>query len=177
MDSPTTISASASKPSTEKFPVYRGIRSRGGKWVSEVREPKKTTRIWLGTFPTPEMAAAAYDVAALALKGSEAMLNFPGDVSWYPVPASKSPGDIQKAAADVAAMRQAKDKDKKVAEKVGRKIQDEFVDMDTVFDMPNLLFDMAGAMMVTLPRMSSGEDDNYYDDDSGGGSSSLWSFD
>ena len=76
-----------------------------GSWVSEIRAPNQKTRIWLGSYSTPEAAARAYDAALLCLKGSSANLNFPLSSSQYiniPQDTAMSPKSIQRVAAAAA---------------------------------------------------------------------------
>ncbi|KAG6517173.1 ethylene-responsive transcription factor ERF014-like [Zingiber officinale] len=84
---------------------YKGVRRRSwGSWVSEIRAPHQKTRIWLGSYSTPEAAARAYDAALLCVRGSSAALNFPASLPPHHLPATvMSPKSIQRVAAAAAA--------------------------------------------------------------------------
>ncbi|XP_022685545.1 ethylene-responsive transcription factor ERF024 [Setaria italica] len=165
-----------------RHPVYRGIRYRGGKWVSEIREPRKSNRIWLGTYPTPEMAAAAYDAAALALRGAEAALNFPGAAASRAAPVSCSPDDIRAAASAAAATMMAaaiastsSGSENAGAASASEQREKRIVDEDDVFQMPRLLEGMAEGLMMSPPRLSpTAEGAGSLEEDGNDDGMSLW---
>ena len=164
-----------------RHPVYRGVRKKNSqKWVCEVREPNKKSRIWLGTFPTAEMAARAHDVAAIALRGRSACLNFADSIWRLPIPVSTAAKDIQRAAAEAAELFRPTELDEvsrdelnqglenatitttvaTTSEAVETKAEDVFfMDDEAIFDMPGLLTDMAEGLLLSPPHCYN-EDDN-----------------
>ncbi|KAG6382614.1 hypothetical protein SASPL_118648 [Salvia splendens] len=106
--SPTTSSSEISKRQRrqQQEKPYRGIRMRKwGKWVAEIREPNKRSRIWLGSYSSPVAAARAYDTALFHLRGPSARLNFPEFIVKDVVdePRDLSAAAIRKKATEVGA--------------------------------------------------------------------------
>lgn len=104
------------------------------------------------------MAARAYDVAAVALRGKSASLNFPepnahgegGDSSFASSPSS-SPSSS-------SAVRLGLE-EKHVGESDGLVLGTaSFVDEEELFNMPGLLDSMAEGLMLTPPATVSGFD-------------------
>ncbi|XP_078149533.1 dehydration-responsive element-binding protein 1B-like isoform X1 [Carex rostrata] len=110
-DYKTVLSSPPKKPSGRikyietRHPVFRGVRRRGtlNRWVCEVRNPKNKLSIWLGSYPTAEMAARAHDVAVMALQGRTACLNFADSARLINIPPSfSSVQEMKQVAAEVA---------------------------------------------------------------------------
>ncbi|KAG6634142.1 hypothetical protein I3843_12G098000 [Carya illinoinensis] len=185
-----------------RHPVYRGVRRRNkNKWVCEVREPNKTSRIWLGTYPTPEMAARAHDVAALALRGRSACLNF-ADSEWLlPTPSSTDANDIRRAAKEAAALFPPRDNefggdcgeeagkvfvndckeiygslDHRVEAEEEKAVQENaiYVDEEALFDTRGLLMNMAEGLLLSPPPCL--DEKMQWDDMGSEAEFSLWSF-
>ncbi|KAK9289969.1 hypothetical protein L1049_008131 [Liquidambar formosana] len=148
-----------------RHPIYKGVRQRKGKWVCELRQPHNKPRIWLGTFSGPEMAARAYDVAALALRGDSASLNFPEAAHLLPRPRSSSTCDIQRAANEAAKAYAHVESNNdsctstsraESTEKVPEGCRKLFLDEEALFNMPGLLDSMAEGLILTPPAMKEG---------------------
>lgn len=41
--------------------LYKGVRRRNGKWVSEIRVGQTNEKVWLGSYDTEKEAALAFD--------------------------------------------------------------------------------------------------------------------
>ncbi|GAB4824740.1 Dehydration-responsive element-binding protein [Ancistrocladus abbreviatus] len=165
-----------------RHPIYRGVRQRKeGKWVCEIREPFKKTRIWLGTYNSAELAARGHDVAALALRGNSAALNFPDSAWLAPRAKSASPRDIrlavgqvpevfwklvEAAPSDIVEELTTAGCEEKVPECSGRGLEGQatvledsrtlFLDEEALFNMPAMIDGMAEGMLLTPPALKRG---------------------
>ncbi|KAI3997343.1 hypothetical protein MKX01_003146 [Papaver californicum] len=173
-----------------RHPIYRGVRARKiDKWVCEVREPNSKSRIWLGTHSSAEIAARADDVAAIALRGKSAPLNFE-DSLWllprakssfvkdiqlptaeavraFPFPNSKKPFSVtKKSSKPLVSTKKLLKHMVEIAEEVSAT----FFDEETLYYMPALIASMAEGMLLDPPQ------EGYcYDDVESNVDSSLWS--
>ncbi|KAI3955343.1 hypothetical protein MKW92_008757 [Papaver armeniacum] len=175
-----------------RHPIYRGVRARkNNKWVCEVREPGNSKlRIWLGTHPSAEIAARAYDVAAIALRGKSAPLNFEDSLWLLPRAKSSSAKDIQLAASEAVRAFQLKNvctKHSSITKKSSKSVTSKstewpvgiagkvtdiatFFDEEALYNMPALIASMAEGMLLDPPQ-----EGYYYDDVENNVDLSLWS--
>lgn len=133
------------------------------------------------------MAARAHDVAALALRGRSACLNF-ADSAWrLRIPESTCPKEIQRAAAEAAMAFQketattettmveaVKPAEETVGQTGGETTEENgvfYMDEEAGFGMPRFLENMAEEMLLPPPELGWNHNDLTGDADV-----SLWSF-
>ncbi|PPD77400.1 hypothetical protein GOBAR_DD25680 [Gossypium barbadense] len=182
--SPAGKSPMASSSSPGKHPMYRGIRYRSGKWVSEIREPRKTTRIWLGDHTRTgggrcclhlqkrmnQTRGDYIDTARCC--GTPQRIRTSNDMPKW-IARENSDGDTERYLDEMKSginigtdeYHQAKDREEMSKE--------EYVDEDALLDLPNLLVDMAQGMLVSPPRIRSTPSDDSPENSDG---ESLWSY-
>ncbi|KAK4403564.1 Dehydration-responsive element-binding protein 1B [Sesamum angolense] len=120
------------------------------------------------------MAARAHDVAAIALRGRSACLNF-ADSAWrLPVPASMDAKDIRKTAAEAAEAFRPQPSDSgggaKQEPSAAVESPEDFslMDDEALYGMHGLLDDMAEGLLLPPPQ--------YSDDMETNADVSLWSY-
>ncbi|GKG55035.1 putative DNA-binding domain-containing protein, partial [Tanacetum coccineum] len=86
------------------------------------------------------MAAAAYDVAALALKGTDTLLNFPDSINTLPKCPITDPTNQSGYGS---------------SSETGTNPHGQYLDREDVFGMPRMLSDMAEGMLLSPPRINS----------------------
>lgn len=72
-------SASASTPG-RRFKGIRPAKKSTSSWVTEIRPTNAAETIWLGSYPTPEQAARAFDVGTFYCNKKRKLYNFPDSV-------------------------------------------------------------------------------------------------
>ncbi|KAJ4800280.1 Dehydration-responsive element-binding protein 1E [Rhynchospora pubera] len=162
-----------------RHPTFKGVRRRNAdRWVCEVREPNKKSRIWLGTFPTAEMAARAHDVAAMTLRGRSACLNFADSPKLLTVPGSTSPRSIQRAAAEAAELfRPTEERQEGTSTSTTENSKGDALQVDPFsesfeFGMQGYL-DMAQGMLIDPPPPPMDAAEDVYESDA---DVELWSY-